>query len=350
MIVVMSRGSTREEVNTVVSRVQSLGLGAHLSEGEEVTIIGVVGSPLPPELDATLEALPGVDRVVRITKRIKLTGWDFHPQPTIINVNGVTIGGNEIVVIAGPCSVESEDQTLSTARAVKAAGAKMLRGGAYKPRTSPYEFRGLGERGLQIMAMAREETGLPLITEVMSPADVEMVGKYTDVFQIGARNCQNFLLLEEVGKAGKPVMIKRGLSVTIEEWLLAAEYVLSQGNPDVILCERGIRTFEPATRNTLDVGAVPVVKQLSHLPMFVDPSHAAGKRAYVPSMSLAAVAAGADGLMIEVHPNPDHALSDAAQQLTFEQFNDLMPRLAAVAEAIGRTVATGPEVTAEAAV
>lgn len=350
MIVVMGRGSSREEVQTVVSRVQSLGLGAHLSEGEEVTIIGIVGSPLPPELDGTLEALSGVDRVVRITKRIKLTGWDFHPLRTIIDVNGVKIGGDEVVVIAGPCSVESEEQAVSTARAVKASGAKLLRGGAYKPRTSPYEFRGLGERGLQIMATAREETGLPIITEVMSPADVESVAKYTDVFQIGARNCQNFLLLDEVGKAGKPVMIKRGLSVTIEEWLLAAEYVLSQGNPDVILCERGIRTFEPSTRNTLDVGAVSVVKQMSHLPMFVDPSHAAGKRAYVPSMSLAAVAAGADGLMIEVHPNPDHALSDAAQQLTFDQFDDLMPRLAAVAQAIDRTVATGPEVEAPAAV
>ncbi|HEV2529831.1 MAG TPA: 3-deoxy-7-phosphoheptulonate synthase [Thermomicrobiales bacterium] len=339
MIIVMSRGSSREEVNTVVSRVQSLGLGAHLSEGEEVTIIGVVGSPLPSELAGTLESLPGVERVVRITKRFKLTGWDFHPAPTVIDVSGVKIGSNEITLFAGPCSVESEEQTISTAHAVRAAGARILRGGAYKPRTSPYEFRGLGERGLQILADAGKETGMPVITEVMSPNDVESVAKYADILQIGARNCQNYLLLEEVGKAGKPVMIKRGASVTVEEWLLAAEYVMAQGNSNVILCERGMRSFETATRFTLDIGAVSVAKQLSHLPVIVDPSHAAGKRAYVPSMSLAGVAAGADGLMIEVHPSPDHALSDAAQQLTFDQFSALVPQMRAVAQAIGRELA-----------
>jgi 3-deoxy-7-phosphoheptulonate synthase len=339
MIIVMSRGSSREQVETVVSRVQGIGLGAHLSEGEEVTIIGVVGSPLPSELAGTLESLPGVERVVRITKRFKLTGWDFHPQPTVIEVGGVRIGGDEVTLFAGPCSVESEEQTLSTARAVRAAGARILRGGAYKPRTSPYEFRGLGERGLQILAAARDETGMPVITEVMSPADVDNVARYADILQIGARNCQNYLLLEEVGRAGKPVMIKRGASVTVEEWLLAAEYVLAQGNPDVILCERGLRSFETATRFTLDIGAVAVAKQLSHLPVVVDPSHAAGKRAYVASMSLAGVASGADGLMIEVHPSPDHAMSDAAQQLTFDQFNELVPRLRAVAQAVGRELA-----------
>ena len=338
MIIIMNRGSRREDVNAVVQRVEKLGLGAHLSEGEEVTIIGVVGSPLPAELQGTLEALPTVERVVRVTKRFKLAGWDFHPQPTVFDVGRVTIGGNNVVVIAGPCSVETEEQTLTTARAVKEAGASILRGGAYKPRTSPYEFRGLGRRGLEILAQAREETGMPIITEVMSPADVAVVGQYADIYQIGARNCQNYLLLEEVGKTGKPVMIKRGASVSVEEWLLAAEYVMAQGNPNVILCERGMRSFETATRFTLDIGAVAVAKQLSHLPVFVDPSHAAGKRAYVPSMSLAGVASGADGLMIEVHPSPDHALSDAAQQLTFDQFAELMPRLRAVAYAVNRAL------------
>jgi 3-deoxy-7-phosphoheptulonate synthase len=336
VIVVMERGATREQINDVVARVRALGLGAHLSEGEERTIIGVVGAPLPPTLDEMLEVHAGVEQIIRITKKYKLTGWDFHPQKTQIRIRDAVIGGDAITVIAGPCSVESEEQTVATAQAVKAAGATLLRGGAYKPRTSPYEFRGLGQRGLEILALAREETGLPIITEVMTPADVEAVGAYADVFQIGARNSQNYLLLEEVGKAGKPVMLKRGLSMMLEEWLLAAEYVMSQGNPDVILCERGIRTFEPSTRNTLDVSAVPVIQAMSHLPVFVDPSHAAGKRAYVAALALAGVAAGADGLMIEVHPSPDHALSDGAQSLTFEQFAELTPRIAAVAAAVGR--------------
>lgn len=338
MIVVMERGASREQINDVVARVQELGLNAHLSDGEERTIIGVVGSPLPPTLDEMLEVHAGVEQVVRITKKYKLSGWDFHPQKTRIQVRDTVIGGDEITIIAGPCSVESEEQTIETAKAVKAAGAKLLRGGAYKPRTSPYEFRGLGRRGLEILAEAREETGLPIITEVMTPADIADVHAYTDVFQIGARNAQNYLLLEEVGKAGKPVMLKRGLSMLIEEWLLAAEYVMAQGNPDVILCERGIRTFETATRNTMDVGAVPVLQGMSHLPVFVDPSHAAGKRALVPALALAGVAAGADGLMIEVHPSPDHALSDGAQSLTFDEFAALTPRIATIAQAVGRTL------------
>jgi 3-deoxy-7-phosphoheptulonate synthase len=346
VIVVMERGATREQVNDVVARVKGLGLGAHLSEGEERTIIGVVGTPLPPTLDGMLEVHAGVERVVRITKKFKLSGWDFHPQKTVIQVRGVSIGGDEITVIAGPCSVESEDQTIETARAVKAAGATILRGGAYKPRTSPYEFRGLGQRGLEILALAREETGMPIITEVMTPADIATVGEFTDIFQIGARNCQNYLLLEEVGKAGKPVMLKRGLSMLLEEWLLAAEYVMAQGNPEVILCERGVRTFETATRNTLDVSAVPVVQSLSHLPIFVDPSHAAGKRAFVGALALAGIAAGADGLMVEVHPHPDHALSDGAQSLTFAQFAALTPRIASVAEAVGRRLPVGDVVAA----
>ena len=338
MIIVMETNATREQVNGIVARVKALALGAHLSEGEERTIIGVVGSPLPPSLDDELEIQSGVERVVRITKKYKLTGWDFHPQKTTIAVRDVVIGGDAVTIIAGPCSVESEEQTVSTARAVKAAGATILRGGAYKPRTSPYEFRGLGRRGLEILATAREETGMPIITEVMTPSDIDEVGAFTDIFQIGARNAQNYLLLEEVGKAGKPVMLKRGLSMLMEEWLLAAEYVMAQGNPDVILCERGIRTFESSTRNTLDVSSVPVIQGMSHLPVFIDPSHAAGKRALVPALALAGIAAGADGLMIEVHPSPDHALSDGAQSLTFDQFDELAPRIAAVAQAVGRSL------------
>jgi 3-deoxy-7-phosphoheptulonate synthase len=340
MIVVMRPGAKQEHIDAVVERIRELQLGAHLSTGEERTIIGVVGvTPLPPTLDEMLEAYQGVEQVLRITKKYKLTGWDFHPEKTKIQVRDFTIGGDEIVVIAGPCSVESEEQTLETARAVRAAGARVLRGGAYKPRTSPYEFRGLGKRGLEILTTAREETGLAIITEVMSPTDVEHVFDYTDIFQMGARNSQNYYLLEEVGRANKPVMLKRGMSMLIEEWLLAAEYILSQNNPNVIFCERGIRTFENQTRNTFDVAAVPVVQRLSHLPIFVDPSHAAGKRPFVGPLALAGIAAGADGLMIEVHPNPDRALSDGNQSLDFDEFNDLVPRMATVATAVGRTMA-----------
>jgi 3-deoxy-7-phosphoheptulonate synthase len=338
MIVVMAPDASKAQINDVIARVKEVGLSGHLIEGEERTIVGVVGLPLPPTLDEMLELQPGVVQVVRISSKFKLTSWHFHPQKTKIRIGETSIGGDAITVIAGPCSVESEEQTLATAHAVKAAGATLLRGGAYKPRTSPYEFRGLGQRGLEILALARAETGLGIITEVMTPADVALVRPYTDIFQIGARNSQNYLLLEEVGKAGKPVMLKRGLSMLIEEWLLAAEYVMAQGNPDVILCERGIRTFETQTRNTLDVSAVPVVQKLSHLPIVIDPSHAAGKRAYIESLSLAGVAAGCDGLMIEVHPSPDHALSDGAQSLNFEEFSALMPKVRSVAEAVGRAL------------
>ncbi|MCC6942930.1 MAG: 3-deoxy-7-phosphoheptulonate synthase [Thermomicrobiales bacterium] len=346
MIVVMQPGSSRAQIDAVVGRVQELGLEAHLSTGEERTIIGVVGTtPLPPTLDEMLEVFGGVEQVLRVTKKYKLSGWDFHPEKTRIPVLDFVIGGDEVVVIAGPCSVESEEQTIRTARAVRAAGARILRGGAYKPRTSPYEFRGLGKSGLEILANARAETGLAIITEVMTPADVAHVYDYTDIFQIGARNCQNYNLLEEVGRAGKPVMLKRGMSMMIEEWLLAAEYVLAQNNPHVIFCERGIRTFETQTRNTFDIAAVPVVQKLSHLPIFVDPSHAAGKRPFVGPLALAGVAAGADGLMIEVHPAPDQALSDGNQSLDFAEFEDLMPRLATVASAVGRNVLTGAPAT-----
>ncbi len=336
MIIVMKPDAEREKLDGVVARVRELGLSPHLIDGEERTIVGVVGLPLPPTLDEMFELLPGVDQVVRISKKFKLAGWDFHPQKTVIDLDGVKIGGDEITIMAGPCSVENEKMLLETAIAAKNAGATVLRGGAFKPRTSPYEFRGLGEKGLQILAKAREETGLKVITEVMTPADVDLVGEYTDIFQIGARNSQNYLLLEEVGKAKKPVMLKRGLSMLIEEWLLAAEYVMAQGNPDVILCERGIRTYETATRNTMDVSAVPVLQSMSHLPVFIDPSHAAGKRTFVEKLGLAGIAAGADGLIVEIHPDPDQAMSDGAQSLNFEQFAAMTPKVKRVAEAVDR--------------
>lgn len=337
MIIVMKPDSTAEKLDAVVAKIKGFNLQAHLIEGDNQTIVGVVGLPLPPSLDEAFSIMPGVQNVLRVSKKYKLAGWDFHPNKTVIDLgDGVTIGGNDISLMAGPCSVESEEQTMSTARAVKAAGATILRGGAFKPRTSPYEFRGLGEDGLKILAQAREETGLKIITEVMTPSDVELVARYTDIFQIGARNSQNYLLLEEVGKAMKPVMLKRGLSMLIEEWLLAAEYVMAQGNPNVMLTERGIRTFENATRNTFDVSAVPVLQSMSHLPVIVDPSHAAGKRKFVDSLSLAGVAAGADGVILEVHPEPDQAMSDGAQSLNFEHFAKLTPKIKVVAEAVGR--------------
>ena len=340
MIIVMKPDSTPEKLRAVIERVEALNLKVHLSQGEGHTIVGVVGLPLPPTLDELFGQLPGVQTVLRVSKKYKLAGWDFHPHKSVIDLgDGVTIGGDAISLMAGPCSVESEEQTMSTARAVAASGATILRGGAFKPRTSPYEFRGLGEQGLQILAQAREETGLKIITEVMTPSDVELVARYTDIFQIGARNSQNYLLLEEVGKAMKPVMLKRGLSMLIEEWLLAAEYVMAQGNPDVMLCERGIRTFENATRNTFDVSAVPVLQSMSHLPVIVDPSHAAGKRKFVDALTLAGIAAGADGVILEVHPEPDQAMSDGAQSLNFQQFAHLAPRIKTVAEAVGRGLA-----------
>jgi len=342
MIVIMKLGYSAEQLDRVIGRVHEAGLKTHLSVGDNTAIIGVVGVPIPPELQDDLEVVDGVEQVLRVTKRYKLPSREFHPEATRFMVRDVEVGGDEVIVIAGPCSVETPEQTLETARAVKAAGAKILRGGAFKPRTSPYEFRGLGEEGLKILVEAREETGMPIITEVLTPSDVELVEKYTDIFQIGARNCQNYLLLEEVGMSGKPVMLKRGMSVLIEEWLMAAEYIMAQGNPNVILCERGIRTFETFTRNTFDINAIPIIKRLSHLPIFADPSHATGKWYLVPATSMAAVAAGADGLILEVHPNPDHAKSDGAQSLTFENFGKLIPQLQAVAGAVGRTVAQAP--------
>jgi len=339
MIVVMKTGCSQDEIKRVANRIEVVGLKAHISQGIEHTVIGVLGQAFP-ELRDTLELLPGVEQVIPVTKPYKLASREFHPQDTIVELNGVTIGGNEIVVMAGPCAIESEEQLFATAHAVKAAGATVLRGGAFKPRTSPYQFRGLGESGLKILAQAGKETQMPVITEVMAPDYVDLVAKYADILQIGARNMQNFILLDEVGKTKKPVLLKRGLSSNIQEWLLAAEYILAQGNEQVILCERGIRTFESYTRNTMDVSAIPIIEKVSHLPIIADPSHATGKWYLVPPLALAAVAAGADGLLIEVHPNPDLALADGPQSLTFDNFRLLMSQLLPLAEARNRKLAT----------
>lgn len=338
MIVVMKGSCKKEEIDAVVRRIEEYGLRAHVSEGVEHTVVGILGQILP-ELQDRMELLPGVEQVIPISKPYKLASREFHPQNTTVKINDITIGGDEIVVMAGPCAVETEEQLLTTALAVKASGANILRAGAFKPSTSPYHFRGLGEEGLKLLAKAREETGMPVITEVITPSDVELVASYADILQIGARNMQNFILLDEVGKIKKPVMLKRGLSATIQEWLLAAEYVLFQGNEQVILCERGVRTFETYTRNTMDVSAIPAIKKVSHLPIIADPSHATGKWHLVTPVSLAAIAAGADGLMVEVHPNPDLALKDGAQSLTFDNFDKLMSQLTQIAQAIGRKLA-----------
>lgn len=340
MIVVMKPGATEMQIQDVLTRLEELNLSGQLSQGEERTVIGVLGAPIVPGLGGALEALPGVETALRVTKPYKLASREFHPQSSVVRVRDVEIGGTEVVAIAGPCSVENEDLLLRTAWGVREAGAKLLRGGAYKPRTSPYAFRGMGEQGLELLAKAREATGLGIVTEVMTPNDVALVGQYTDVYQIGARNMQNYLLLEEVGRTNTPVLLKRGLSATIEEWLLAAEYVMAAGNPNVILCERGIRTFETATRNTFDLNAVALAKRLSHLPVVADPSHGTGKWHLVTPLSLASIACGADGLIIEVHPDPDRALSDGAQSLNLENFARLMERSAAVAQAVGRSVGT----------
>ncbi len=335
MIVVMATGSTQAQRDAVKTHLTDRGLRAHISEGVERQIIGVVGS-IGPELQNELEVMDGVSEVLRISKPYKLSAREFHPDDTVVSIGeaGVKIGGGEFCVFAGPCAIEDEEQLVSTAKAVQAAGAKVLRGGAFKPRTSPYSFRGMGEDGLKLMATARAETGMPVITEVMSERDVELVERYSDVIQVGARNMQNFALLDQVGKTRKPVMVKRGFSATYEDWLLAAEYVMAGGNEDVILCERGVRTFETFTRNTMDINAMPVIKRLSHLPIVADPSHATGKWYLVSPVACASVAAGADGLIIEVHPNPDTAMSDGAQSLTFENFAALMERSEAIRQVV----------------
>ena len=335
MLVVMKKDSSEQELAGVMQKLTQSGLTGHMSKGVERTVIGVVGQTYP-EMRDTLELLPGVDEVIPISKPYKLSSREFQPENTTVKVGDVVLGGDKLAIIAGPCAVESERQILDTAKAVRAAGACILRGGAFKPSTSPYQFRGLGKQGLEMLAMARTETGLPFITEVLTPQDVELVAEYADILQVGARNMQNFNLLDEVGKINKPVMLKRGMSATIQEWLLSAEYILSQGNRQLILCERGIRTFETYTRNTLDISAIPIIKKLSHLPVIGDPSHGTGKWYLVAPLALAAVAAGADGIMIEVHPNPDQALKDGAQSLTFENFEQLMQQVAPVAAAVGR--------------
>ncbi|MDP4093067.1 MAG: 3-deoxy-7-phosphoheptulonate synthase [Bacillota bacterium] len=335
MIIVMKPGSQDSDIHEITDILESLGLGVHISKGTERTIIGVIGDKRVLS-DVPLELMPGVEKLVPIVEPYKLAGKTFKPEPSVIDVNGVKIGGKELVMMAGPCAIESRDQIMSAALAVKKSGAQFLRGGAFKPRTSPYAFQGLEEEGLKLLKEAKEATGLQIVSEVTSEKAVEIAINYVDMFQIGARNVQNFQLLREVGRSGKPVLFKRGPSTTIEEWLNAAEYIMSEGNYNVVLCERGIRTFETATRNTLDISAVPVVKSTSHLPIIVDPSHAAGKAQYIHSLSKAAIAAGADGLIIEVHPNPRCALSDAAQQLTPGSFDELCKDISRMAEILGR--------------
>lgn len=335
MIIVMKDDATQEQIAKVEERLLDLGFRTHPIQGEMRTVIGAIGDKRLLKSHG-ISLMPGVEDMIPITKPYKLVGKELQKTPTIIKVGDVTIGGEDIVVMAGPCAIESEKQYIETAFIVKEAGAKILRGGAFKPRSSPYAFQGLEEDGLKIMYAARQATGLPIVTEVVDTRDVEMVASYTDIIQIGARNMQNFRLLTECGAAKKPILLKRGLSATIEEWLMAAEYIMAEGNKDIILCERGIRTYETATRNTLDISAVAVSKELSHLPVIIDPSHSGGSWKYVSSLSKAGIAAGADGLIIEVHTDPTNALCDGPQSLTPSDFRRLMSELTRVAEAVDR--------------
>ncbi len=337
MIVVMKPGSTSENLAAVVKKIEAAGLRTHLSRGEEVTIVGVIGDK---KIIANLELqmMAGVDKTVRITEKYKLVSRDFHPEDTIVDAGGVKIGGNSVVVMAGPCAVESLEQLREAAQAVKACGAKFLRGGAFKPRTSPYDFQGLGEDGLKLLRRVANEFDLRVVTEIVDKDDIEIFSEYADILQVGARNMQNFQMLKALGKCNKPVLLKRGLSATISEWLNAAEYIMSGGNEQVIFCERGIRTYETFTRNTLDLSAVAAVKELSHLPIVVDPSHGTGRWKMVAPMARAAIAAGADGLIIEVHPHPEKALSDGDQSLTPEAFRELMSNLDGIAKVMGRSI------------
>jgi 3-deoxy-7-phosphoheptulonate synthase len=339
-IIVLRPDTTEAQLRHIVKKLESRGLQANISKGTERTIIGVIGdtSKVTEEEENTIRIMPGVEDVMRILKPYRMASRDFQASDTTINIKGHIIGGKKIQVIAGPCAVENRTILMSIAEKVKGAGASFIRGGAFKPRTSPYSFQGLGEEGLKYLAYVRKKTGLPVVTELMDPRDMEVIVKYADIIQIGARNMQNFRLLLEVGTAKKPVLLKRGLSSTIKEWLMAAEYIMSRGNNKVILCERGIRTFETATRNTLDLSAVPVLKKLTHLPVVVDPSHGVGKWDLVAPMAKAAVAAGADGLVIEVHTNPEEALSDGEQSLKPDDFNKLMKELKPIAAAVGRDI------------
>ena len=334
MILVMAQDVTKEQIDCAVRTVESLGLKAHLSAGEARTIIGVIGDD--PAAASRLENLPGVDRLIPVLPPFKLASRDFHQEDTVIEVGSVRIGAQEIAVMAGPCAVESYEQLSAAARAVRDCGCRILRGGVFKPRSSPYNFQGLGREGLEIISAVKKEFGLLAVTEALSPQDVALVAEHADIIQVGARNMQNFALLREVGRIKKPVLLKRGMMSTMEELLLSAEYILSIGNSQVILCERGIRTFETYTRNTLDISAVPVLKRYSHLPVIVDPSHAAGHWSYIGALSKAAIAAGADGLLIEIHPNPECALCDGKQSLRLNRFAELVSQLRNVALSVGR--------------
>jgi 3-deoxy-7-phosphoheptulonate synthase len=338
MIVVMNRNASVTDISSVIRKIEAMGYKPRPSHGQQQTVIGIIGANKSEEF-AEIEKMAGVAQITPVTKSFKLVNRAFQPDPTRVKVNGVTIGGDEFVVMAGPCSVESSDQLHAAARGVHAAGGRILRGGAFKPRTSPYSFQGLGEDGLRILLAAKTETGLPIVTEVMTPGLVPLVARYADILQVGARNMQNYALLEAVGKVKKPVLLKRGMMSTVEELLNAAEYILANGNTQVMLCERGIRTFETTTRNTLDICAVPAIKQVSHLPVIVDPSHATGRRDMIASMSRAALAAGADGIIVEVHPDPDTALCDGDQSLTIDGFHDMMNELRPIAAAMGKKMA-----------
>jgi 3-deoxy-7-phosphoheptulonate synthase len=335
MMIIMKPGSTQVELEHVLDHIRENGLTPHLSIGEDHTVIGAIGDThaIPTAL---FEVLDGVESVIRISQPYKLASRQFHPKNSIFPLDGFNVGGDEIAIIAGPCSVESREQLLDTAQAVRAAGAHALRGGVFKPRTSPYTFQGLGEDGLELVAEARQLTGMPVVVEITSITQLDIMLKYVDVFQIGARNMQNFALLSEIGKTQTPVLLKRGMSATIEELLMASEYILSGGNQRVILCERGIRTFETATRNTTDINAIPVLKALTHLPVILDPSHSTGHADYVTAIARAAIAAGADGLIVEVHPDPAHALSDGRQSLKPEKFVELVKQVGQIAEVLGR--------------
>jgi 3-deoxy-7-phosphoheptulonate synthase len=338
MVIVVEEHATEKEIEGIIKVLHEYGFDVHRSTGVNQTVLGAIG--VKPDFDTRqIELLPGVAHVYRITEPYKLANRSFKPEGTVINVKGVKIGGKDIIVMAGPCSVENEQQIFTVAKSVAESGAKFLRGGAFKPRTSPYAFQGMGEEGLKLLRRAADEFGLLVITEVMDSVQIELVEGYTDVIQIGARNMQNYTFLKELGKSSKPVMLKRGLSATFEEWLMSAEYILSGGNRQVMLCERGIRTFETATRNTMDISSIPVIHAKSHLPIIADPSHGIGIRDKVIPMSRAAVAAGADGIIVEVHHDPDHALSDGAQSLFPNQFAELMKQIRLIAEAIGRKVA-----------
>src|SRR5918998_1587445 len=342
MMIVMKEGATQAEVDAVVRRVESVGAQAHISQGELVTVIGAIGDR-EHVANLGLEGAPGVDHLVPILKPYKLASLQYRrEQRTVLEIDGRRIGGDHFATIAGPCTVESREVMLDTARTVKEAGAQFLRGGAYKPRTSPYSFQGLGQEGLRLLSEAKAETGLPIVTELLDARDLAPVAEVADVIQLGARNMQNYALLSEIGRTGKPVLIKRGLSATLEELLMAAEYILKEGNPNVLLCERGIRTFETAYRYTLDLTAVPVLKEMSHLPVIVDPSHAAGRRSLVTPLSLAAAAAGADGIIVEVHPHPEEAICDGPQQLYADGFAEYAERVEQAAAVAGKVLSSAP--------